>query len=130
MASLVNDLYIHSDGPGNLLPACQIATSWHPRITHYAVSKSDEGTDALHLYWTGNFTPPAGIVVHQLPFTLSGQNSNSLFTFVLQWLLDLERDYGPEPGGDGTAKKGWLMEATSEAYEVCKVTALWNYYGK
>ena len=63
-----------------------------------------------------------------LPFRLD--TPEKLFNFVKAWLEEKGRDFGPESQGDGTDKGGWRVSCGRDFYEICRVEARWNYYGK
>lgn len=124
MSGLINEMVVHSDGNDNLKSALSIAMKWHSRATHYSVTISPEGREILHLYWRDGATGENG----ELPFPLCDLETALHFTSA--WLRDPTRAYGQKSNGDGTDIRGWILEAGVKFYEVCRVTAAYNYYGK
>lgn len=134
MSGLLETLVIESDGEANLKLALAIPLTWDSKISHFAMSKDGCGRDVLHLFWTdkSNATKPGRYekverTPTQLPFVID--TPEKLYSFVHSWLTDKGREFGHQ-SGDGSDVKGWRVEKTSDFYEVCSVTARWNYYSK
>lgn len=135
MPGLVEELNIASDGEENLLHALAIPLTWHGSgASHYAVSKSERGGDVIHFFWTDQSSDydagHARIERRPIPLPFRLDTPEKLFNFVKAWLEEKGRDFGPESQGDGTDKEGWRVSCGRDFYEICRVEARWNYYGK